>query len=106
MSMSMAFSAYALITFWYAAASAAALPQVCPSHGPAAPPNETATLPPAPRMLLMVVWSLPPVSGRLPSHSGSQAPLDRMNAIVNHLTPVAAMIVRGSGSAPQPRYAY
>src|SRR6185437_8011209 len=29
-----------------------------------------------------------------------------MNAIVNHLTPVAVMMVRGSGSAPQPRYAY
>src|SRR6185437_7794698 len=57
-------------------------------------------------MLLIVVWSLPPVSGRLPSHSGSQAPLERMNAIVNHLTPVAVMIVRGSGRAPQPRYAY
>src|ERR1700755_2566118 len=29
-----------------------------------------------------------------------------MNAIVNHLTPVALMMVRGSGSLPQPRYAY
>src|SRR5690349_8714137 len=94
------------MTFWYAAASVDALLQVCSSHGPAAPPKETATLPPAPRMLLMTVWSWPPSSGRLPSHSGSQAPLDRMNAIVNHLTPVAVMMVRGSGRLPQPRYAY
>jgi hypothetical protein len=57
-------------------------------------------------MLLMTVWSWPPVNGRLPSHAGEQLPLVSMNDIVNHLMPVADMMVRGSGRLPQPRYAY
>src|SRR5690242_5315774 len=102
MSMSSAFRPYALITAWYAPASAPALPQDCSSQLPDAPPEDTTTSPPAARMLLMVVWSTPPVSGRLPSHCGLQVPLDSMNAIVNHLTPVADITVRGSGGLPQP----
>ena len=46
---------------------------------------------------------VPPVSGRLPSQAGLQPPPDRMNAIVNHLTPVALITVVGLGGSPQPR---
>ena len=46
--------------------------------------------------------SAPPVSGRLPSQAGLQPPLDRMNAMVNDLTPVAFMTVAGLGGLPQP----
>ena len=86
-------------------ARALALLHDCSSQGPLAPPNDATTLPPAPRILLMVVWSTPPVSGRKPSHSGVHVVLDvdRTNAIVNHLMPVADMIVRGSGRLPQPK---
>lgn len=50
----------------------------------------------------MVDWSTPPVSARPPSHCGLQVPLLRTKARVNHLTPVAFMIVVGSGGLPQP----
>src|SRR3954468_12614860 len=94
------------MTRWYAPARSAALLQTCSSHGPCAPPNEATTSPPAPRMLLIVLWSTPPVSGRLASHIGLQYPFVSTNAIVNHVIPVADMMVRGSGRFPQPRYAY
>ncbi len=68
------------MTFWYAAASAVALVQECSSHGPLAPPKEMTTSPPLARMVLMAVWSCPPVSARPPSHFGSQLPLLSMNA--------------------------
>src|SRR5258706_16064995 len=93
-------------TCGYAPASARAGPQLCSNTGPLAPRDEMTTSPPAARMLLMLVWSWPPVSGRPPSHIGLQVPLVSMNAIVNHLTPVADMTVRGSGGLPQPRYRY
>ena len=50
-----------------------------------------------------IAWaSTPPVSGRLPSQAGVHPPLEFMNAIVNHLTPVALMTVLGAGGLPHP----
>src|ERR1700730_1682871 len=106
MSMSRPLSPYALITFWYAPVSAPTLVQDRSSLVPEAPPKETITSPPAVRIVLMVFWSWPPVNGRLPSQAGLQVPLVSMNAIVNHLTPVADMMVVGLGRLPQPRYTY
>ena len=100
MSMSSAFRWYALITFWYAPASAEALEHFSPSLLPLQPPTETTTSPPAARMDLIALSSEPPVSAREPSHFGLQPPSDRMKASVNHLTPVAAMTSVGLGVAP------
>src|SRR5438445_181608 len=97
MSMSIALSEYALMTFWYAPASALALEQNSPSLLPDQPPTDTVTSPPFARIRLIWVWSLPPVSGRLPSQAGLQVPSDRMNASVNHLMPVAFITDTGSG---------
>ena len=78
----MARSLYALITFWYAPARAAALPQELPSLVPAAPPNETTTSPPALRIALTRLTIAEPVSEPEPSQAGLQPPLARMNASV------------------------
>ena len=64
------------------------------------------TSPPAARICAIAWASTPPVSGRLPSHAGVQPPPESMNAIVNHLTPVALMTVPGAGGLPQPSYRY
>ncbi len=103
-SMSMYFSPYASITFWYAAASASADSQFGPSLLPLQPPNEISTSPPLPRISSIACWSTPPVSGRLPSHAGEQPPPESMNAIVNCLIPVASITVAGDGGSPQPSY--
>ena len=71
---------------------------------PDQPPIDGSASPPAERIAEMVLASTPPVSGRLPSHAGAQEPLERMNAIVNHLMPVADMTVPGAGGSPQPSY--
>src|SRR2546430_1699926 len=104
MSMSIALNLNALITVWYAPASAAALPQNSPSLLPAQPPIDGSTSPPAERIAEMVLPSTPPVSGRWPSQAGAQLPLERMNAIVNHLMPVADITVCGLGGSPPPPY--
>src|SRR6266540_2315744 len=51
-------------------------------------------------------WSMPPVSGRLPSQRGLQVPSDSMNARVNHLIPVEDITVVGSCGLHQPKYSY
>jgi hypothetical protein len=53
-------------------------------------------------MVLIAAWSWPPVSARPPSHFGSQLPLFSMNAMVNHLTPVAFVTEVRLGGLPQP----
>src|SRR5512139_2728958 len=55
MSTSMNLRLYALITCWYAPASADALEQFGPSLLPLQPPNEISTSPPLARMALMVL---------------------------------------------------
>src|SRR2546430_6813315 len=95
MSMSIALRLYALMTFWYAPASADADEQCSPSLLPLKPPIDTMTSPPAPRIALIFDWSSPPVSGPLPSHIGVQPPSDRMNGSVNHFTPVPDMTLVG-----------
>src|SRR6476620_8171586 len=102
MSMSMYFRLYALITCWYAAASALALEQFGPSLLPLHPPKEISTSPPAERIELMVLWSTPPVSGRVLSHIGVQPPPESMKAIVNCLMPVALITDVADGGLPQP----
>ena len=72
MSMSIALRPYALMAFWYAAASSPALPQELSSLLPLHPPNDGITSPPALRTVLIVCWSTPPVSGLPPSHCGLQ----------------------------------
>src|SRR4051794_38934067 len=62
--------------------------------------------PPLARISAMAAASALPDSGRLPSHAGLHPPEDRMNAIVNHLTPVAFMTAAGLGGLPQPMYRY
>src|SRR6266540_3218491 len=62
MSMSMNFSPYALMTCWYAPASALALLQFGPSLLPDQPPKEISTSPPPDRIALIVCWSTPPVN--------------------------------------------
>src|SRR6266540_4548212 len=106
MSMSMNFSPYALMTCWYAPASADALEQLGPSLLPDQPPKEISTSPPLDRMVLIACWSTPPVSGRLPSQAGLQPPPESMNAMVNCLIPVADITVVGDGGSPQPSYRY
>src|SRR2546430_1751 len=106
MSMSIALSLYALITCWYAPASAAEEEQLGPSLLPLQPPKEMTMSPPAPRIALMFCWSTPPVSGRWLSHIGVQPPPESMNASVNDLTPVAFITVVGAGGLPQPKYRY
>src|SRR3954453_12074809 len=106
MSMSIALSLEASITFWYAPASADALEQCSPSLLPLQPPNDTTMSPPAERMELMADWSDPPVSARLPSHLGLQPPSESMNASVSHFTPVADITEVGAWGLPQPRYSY
>src|SRR2546426_222710 len=54
----------------------------------------------------MAVASALPESGREPSQAGLQPPDERMNAMVNHLTPVAFITVEGLGGFPQPMYRY
>src|SRR4051812_10586473 len=104
MSMSIAFSLYAVMTFWYAPASADADEHFSPSLLPLQPPKDTTTSPPAARMALIFDWSSPPASGREPSHSGLQPPSESMNASVRYLTPVADMTVAGFCGLPQPKY--
>jgi hypothetical protein len=70
---------------------------------PLHPPKEIWTSPPAARIALMVLWSTPPVSGRLLSHAGEQPPPESMNAIVNCLIPVADITEVALGGSPQPR---
>src|SRR6266542_393028 len=94
------------MTRWYAPASAVADVQRSPSLVPLQPPKETITSPPAPRIALIFDWSMPPVSGRLPSQRGLQVPSDSMNARVNHLIPVEDITVVGSCGLPQPKYSY
>src|SRR6266508_1122515 len=100
------FGPYALITCWYAPASALALLQFGPSLLPDQPPKEISTSPPPDRIALIVLWSTPPVNGRLPSHAGVQPPPESMNAIVNCLIPVADITVETDGGSPQPSYRY
>src|SRR5882757_10402340 len=102
MSMSIALSPYALITCWYAPASASGVEQFGPSLLPLQPPIEGTMSPPAARTELMTDWSLPPVSAREPSQAGLQPPDERMNAIVNHLIPVEFITVLTAGGSPQP----
>src|SRR5262245_37605474 len=94
------------MTFWYAPASAEAEVHFSPSLLPDQPPNDGMTSPPAARMLLIAVWSEPPVSARSPSHFGLQPPSDRMKASVNHLLPAAFITSAGFCGLPQPRYSY
>ena len=77
--------------------------QALPSLRPDQPPNETDTSPPAARMAAMAVASVPPSSGRAPSHSGVQPWPASMKARVKSRMPVAAITVVGSGGFPQPR---
>src|SRR5882757_8189429 len=91
----------ALMTCCTAAAYAEAEEQLGPSLLPDQPPNEICTWPPAALIALMVVWSTPPVSGRLPSHAGVQPPDDRMNAMVNARTPAWLMLEVALGGLPQ-----
>src|SRR3954453_22915584 len=60
------------------------------------------TSPPADLIASILDWSVPPVSGREPSHFGLQPPSERMNARVNHLTPVAGITEGGCGGLPPP----
>jgi hypothetical protein len=62
--------------------------------------------PPAARISAIAAASAPPVSGREPSHAGEQPPSDSTNAIVNDLTPVAAITADGDGGSPHPRNRY
>src|SRR6266508_643953 len=102
MSMSMNFRPYALITCWYAPASALADEQFGPSLLPLHPPKEISTSPPLARTVLMVAWSTPPNNGRELSHIGTQPPPEFMNAMVICLTPVAFITVAMFGGLPQP----
>src|SRR5215475_14180995 len=94
------------MTFWYAPASAEADEQCSPSLLPLYPPKDTTTSPPAERIALICVWSLPPVSARSPSHFGLQVPSESMNARVKYLMPVADITLVGDCGLPQPRYSY
>src|SRR5690606_20303264 len=91
----------ALMTCCTALAKACGVAQFGPSLLPCQPPKEIWTLPPFDLIVLMACWSGPPVSGRWPSQAGLQPPLDRMNAMVNDLTPVASMTVSGLGGLAQ-----
>ena len=70
------------MTFWYAPASAAALPHELPSLVPAAPPKDTTTSPPALRIALTRLTIPDPFSAPEPSQAGLQPPLARMKASV------------------------
>src|ERR1700710_2050158 len=106
MSMSIARNPNALITCGSAPASAAADVQDCSSLLPAAPPKDGTMSPPLARIVLIVLASAPPSSGRPPSHCGLQVPLDSTNAIVNQRTPVAFITVAGLGGLPTPTVKY
>src|SRR5215217_3006240 len=90
------------MTCWYAPASASGVPQFGPSLLPLQPPNDGTMSPPAARIAAIALASALPCSGRLPSQAGLQPPDDKMNAIVNHLIPVAFITVAGLGGSPQP----
>src|SRR5215475_5322800 len=92
------------MTFWYAPARAEADEQCSPSLLPLYPPKDTTTSPPAPRIALICVWSLPPVSARSPSHFGLQVPSDSMNARVKNLIPVADITLVRDCGLPLPIY--
>src|ERR1035437_266941 len=94
------------MTVWEAPASAAGVLHELPSFLPLQPPKEATTSPPAARMLAIAAWSDPPSRGRLPSHSGLQAPRERTNASVRSETPLAASTLAGACGLPHPRYSY
>ena len=99
-SKSTALSEYLLMTCWYAAAVAEAVPHVWPSFVPPNPPIEMDTSPPAPRILLMMLATVVSEdTGAVPSHVGLQPPPlgARMNASSKDFCPVAAMTVGRSG---------
>src|ERR687890_156882 len=106
MSMSIALSANASMTLWYASASASGVAQFGPSLLPLHPPNDGTTSPPAARIALIVCWSTPPSSGRWLSHDGVQPPPESTNASVNHRTPVLLMTDVALCGLPHPRYRY
>ena len=80
----MALRLYLLITCWYAAAVAAALPQTSPSLVPPYPPTETETSPPLARMLLIrLATAVSDETGAVPPQVGVHPPPARMKASWN-----------------------
>src|SRR6266508_3328857 len=89
-----------------APASASGVPQLGPSLLPCQPPKDGMTWPLALWMDRIVLWSTPPVSGRMPSHAGLQPPPERTKAIVYARMPVADITEVALGGLPQPWYRY